>query len=72
MDTNSTEAILTYGDGQFILRGSKGPGNADHVVCAVTGRRIHLHQLRYWSVDRQEAYVDGAVAFKAEQKARES
>ena len=29
----------------------------DHVVCAVTGARIAIDELRYWSVERQEAYA---------------
>ena len=41
----------------------------DHVVCAVTGARIPLHELKYWSVERQEPYVDAAVSLQAEQKA---
>jgi hypothetical protein len=43
--------------------------NGDHVICAVTGARIPLHELRYWSVDRQEAYVDAEASLKAEQRA---
>ncbi|MEM9842318.1 MAG: DUF2093 domain-containing protein, partial [Pseudomonadota bacterium] len=31
-------------------------------ICAVTGRKIPLAALRYWSVDRQEAYIDAAAA----------
>ena len=27
------------------------------VICAVTGQRIMLDDLRYWNVDLQEAYV---------------
>jgi hypothetical protein len=42
--------------------------DGDHVVCAVTGERIPLHELRYWSVDRQEAYVDAAASLKAQQR----
>lgn len=42
----------------------------DHVVCAVTGAAIPLSELRYWSVDRQEAYVDAEASLKAEQLAR--
>lgn len=34
----------------------------DHVPCAVTGCRIPLDRLRYWSVERQEPYADAAVA----------
>ena len=43
--------------------------SGDHVVCAVTGASIPLHELRYWSVERQEAYVDAAASAKAEAKA---
>ena len=43
--------------------------NGDHVICAVTGARIPLHELRYWSVERQEAYVDAATSLEAEKKA---
>jgi hypothetical protein len=46
------EAILDYGDAEFrVLR----PGA--YVRCAVTGERIDLSDLRYWSVDHQEAYA---------------
>ena len=43
--------------------------NGDHVICAVTGAHIPLHELRYWSVERQEAYVDAATSLEAEKKA---
>jgi hypothetical protein len=36
-----------------------------YVTCAVTGTRIPLEELRYWSVPRQEAYVDGVAALAA-------
>jgi hypothetical protein len=46
------EAVLDYGDAEFrIIR----PGA--YVRCAVTGERIELADLRYWSVDLQEAYI---------------
>lgn len=41
--------------------------DGDHVPCAVTGARIPLNELRYWSVVRQEAYVDAAASLTAEQ-----
>jgi hypothetical protein len=41
--------------------------DGDHVPCAVTGARIPLHELKYWSVERQEAYVDAEASLKAEQ-----
>jgi hypothetical protein len=34
------------------------------VTCSVTGRPIPLEALRYWNVDRQEAYFDAAAAFR--------
>jgi hypothetical protein len=43
--------------------------DGDHVVCAVTGAQIPLQELRYWSVARQEAYVDAAASLTAEQDA---
>ena len=43
--------------------------NGDHVLCAVTGVRIPLHELRYWSVERQEAYIDAGSSAEAERRA---
>jgi len=43
--------------------------DGDHVVCAVTGERILLHELKYWSVERQEPYLDAEASLKAEQAA---
>ena len=43
--------------------------DGDHVLCAVTGAHIPLHELRYWSIERQEAYVDAEASLRAEQKA---
>ena len=28
----------------------------DHVICAVSGKKIPLDQLTYWNVELQEAY----------------
>ena len=44
--------------------------DGDHVVCAVTGVQIPLHELKYWSVDRQEPYLDADASLKAEQASR--
>ena len=51
------EARLRYLDADIEVI---APG--DYVVCAVTGRKIPLQALRYWSVDRQEAYWDADAA----------
>ena len=42
--------------------------DGDHVVCAVTSARIPIHELRYWSVERQEPYVDAEASLKAERR----
>tara|TARA_B100000945_G_C19928170_1_gene388271 strand:+ start:212 stop:409 length:198 start_codon:yes stop_codon:yes gene_type:complete len=28
----------------------------DHVICAVSGKKINLKNLNYWNIDLQEAY----------------
>ena len=43
--------------------------DGDHVICAMTGARIPLHELKYWSVVRQEPYIDAETSLKAEDKA---
>ena len=55
------EARLRYLDSDYQVV-VPGP----HVRCAVTGQRIPLSELRYWSVDRQEAYADAAASLKRE------
>ena len=30
--------------------------NGDHVICAVSGKKISLENLTYWNVELQEAY----------------
>lgn len=37
----------------------------DHVLCAVTGQKIPLDELTYWSVEYQEAYQGAAEATAA-------
>ena len=43
--------------------------HGDYVVCAVTSARIPLQELRYWSVERQEAYADATASLTAERGA---
>jgi hypothetical protein len=64
MSGSGRAARIHYLAGTFRLL-----SDGDHVVCAVTGERIPLHELRYWSVERQEAYVDAAASLKAERAA---
>jgi len=30
--------------------------NGDHVLCAISGKKISLENLNYWNVETQEAY----------------
>ncbi len=61
------EAQIRYLDGDFQVT---SPGS--FVNCAVTGDRIPLDELRYWSVARQEPYVDAAASLQAELQANPS
>ena len=36
--------------------------DGDHVICAVSGKKIALQNLNYWNVDEQEAYFSYAEA----------
>tara|TARA_B100001029_G_C14924105_1_gene373724 strand:- start:576 stop:776 length:201 start_codon:yes stop_codon:yes gene_type:complete len=36
----------------------------DHVICAVSGKKIPLDKLVYWNVDLQEAYYSPKEARK--------
>ena len=64
MTGSGRAARLHYMAGTFRML-----SDGDHVVCAVTGAEIPLEELRYWSVERQEAYADAAASLAAEQAA---
>ena len=36
----------------------------DHVICAISGKKIMLENLTYWNVDKQEAYYSYIEAHK--------
>ncbi len=59
------EAVIRYLDAAFQVI---TPGA--HVRCAVTGDIIPLDELKYWSVVRQEAYVDAGCSLKREMECR--
>ena len=44
-------AILKYLNNSFEII-----ENGTHVICAVSGKKIHLENLTYWNVELQEAY----------------
>ncbi|NNE57132.1 MAG: DUF2093 domain-containing protein [Hellea sp.] len=57
------EAAIHFGPADFTIM---EPGH--YVKCAVTNAKIPLDQLRYWSHERQEAYIDAAASLKAFQR----
>ena len=65
MTGSGKAARINYMAGTFRLL-----SDGDHVVCAVTGARILLHELKYWSVERQEPYVDAKASLEAEKAAK--
>ena len=63
MSFNETEAIVEYGDGAFkVIR------HGTYVICSVTKKRIPLSELKYWSVERQEPYLDAETSFIKEEE----
>ena len=64
MTNRGRAARLHYMAGTFRVL---TPG--DHVLCAVTGQPIPLDDLRYWSVERQEAYASVEAAVRADKPA---
>lgn len=49
----------------YMANGFRVLSNGDHVVCAVSGEKIPLDGLRYWSVDKQQAYATAEIATRA-------
>lgn len=47
---------------QYLPNGFRQLTAGDHVICAVTAAEIPLDDLRYWSVELQEAYITPDVA----------
>jgi hypothetical protein len=58
------EAKIRYLDGDYQILSA-----GSYVTCALTGVHIPVDELRYWSVARQEAYVDCATSLEAEKRA---
>jgi hypothetical protein len=53
------EATVRFLDGEFQVI---TPG--EFIRCAVSGKPIPLDDLRYWSVEHQEAYVSNEVSYR--------
>jgi len=61
MSASGRPAKIFYMPGTYRILSS-----GDHVVCAVTKAVIPLGELKYWSAERQEAYVSAEAVMKAE------
>lgn len=57
MSAGGNPATLIYGHNGFRV---VKPGK--FIICAVTGEAVALEELRYWSVERQEAYASCEIA----------
>ena len=42
--------------------------DGDHVICAVSGKKIYLDKLTYWNVELQEAYFSYVEADKKKEE----
>ncbi|WP_022687402.1 DUF2093 domain-containing protein [Sphingomonas phyllosphaerae] len=48
----------------YMANGFRILAPGDHVVCAVSGARIPLEDLRYWDVATQRPFASGAIAME--------
>ena len=48
---------------KYLANNFKVIEEGDHVVCAVSGKKILLEKLTYWNVELQEAYFSYKEAF---------
>lgn len=46
----------------YMANGFRIVSPGDHVLCAATGERVAIEDLRYWSVARQEPYASATIA----------
>jgi hypothetical protein len=49
----------------YLANGFRVLAPGDHVICALSGEKIPLDHLRYWSVAKQEAYATAELATRA-------
>ena len=48
---------------EYLSNNFKVLEEGEHVICAVSGKKIYLNQLTYWNVELQEAYFSYKEAF---------
>ena len=56
-------ALLKYRHGEFDVI-----HDGQYVLCGISGKRIEISDIKYWSVDKQEAYVSPEFALEAYKK----
>jgi|TARA_B110000967_G_C18561071_1_gene400158 hypothetical protein len=54
---NKKKAVLNYKPNTFEIK-----EEGDHVVCAISKKKITLEELNYWNVELQEAYYSPVEA----------
>lgn len=57
----NTAARIRYLNGDFDILTM-----GEYVPCAVSGIKIPLDELKYWNVERQEAYATGVISYQRE------
>lgn len=67
LENGPKEATIRYLDADYQIL-----SNGSFVRCAVTGKPIDLDELKYWSVERQEAYIDVHASLAREQERSKS
>ncbi len=56
----------------YMPNGFRPLSSGDHVLCAVTGEKIMLDDLRYWSVEKQEPYASAEISAQAHARSGKS
>lgn len=49
----------------YMPNGFRPLSSGDHVLCAISSEQIPLEDLRYWSVEKQEAYATAQISAHA-------
>ena len=57
MDKKKAKLIFKHNYFEIVEEG-------DYVLCAISGKKIHLQNLNYWNVELQEAYFSPIEVFK--------
>ncbi len=53
---------------EYLANNFKVIQDGDHVICAISGKKISLDSLTYWNVDLQEPYFSYVEASQKREK----